>query len=70
MSDENKKVYVFLETYFYTPLSSFMEESLYCIPYQKIKLPDIKNIETKIHLGFVYSDRDEVKNSFTRKDLP
>jgi hypothetical protein len=51
-------------------LSSFMEESLYWMPYQKIKLPKIENIETKIHLGFIYFDRDEVKNSFTRKDLP
>jgi hypothetical protein len=47
-----------------------MEESLYWMPYEKIKLLDIKNIETKIHLGFIYFDRDEVKNSFTRKDLP
>ena len=47
-----------------------MEEPLYGMPNQKIELPNIKNIKTKIHLGFVYFDRDEVKNSFTRKDLP
>jgi hypothetical protein len=40
------------------------------MPYLKIELPNIKNIETKIHLGFIYFDRDEVKNSFTREDLP
>jgi hypothetical protein len=39
------------------------------MPYQKIELPNIENIKTKIHLGFVYFDRVEVKNSFTRKDL-
>jgi hypothetical protein len=38
--------------------------------YQKIELPNIENIETKIHLGFVYFNRDEVKISFTREDLP
>jgi hypothetical protein len=46
-----------------------MKKSLYWMPYQKIKLQNIENIETKIHLGFVYFDRDEVKNSITRKDL-
>jgi hypothetical protein len=39
------------------------------MPYHNIKLPNIENIETKIHLGFVYFDRDEVKNSFTMEDL-
>jgi hypothetical protein len=47
-----------------------MKESLYWMPYQKVELLDIKYIKTKIHLGFIYFDRDEVKNSFTRKDLP
>jgi hypothetical protein len=40
------------------------------MPYQKIELPNIENIETKIHLCFVYFDRDDVKNFFTREDLP
>ena len=31
------------------------------MPYQKIELPNIKNIKTKIQLGFVYFDRDKVK---------
>ena len=31
------------------------------MPYQKIELPEVKNIKTKIHLGFVYFDWDEVK---------
>jgi hypothetical protein len=40
------------------------------MPNQKIELPNIEKIETKIHIGFIYFDRDEVKNSFTREDLP
>jgi len=40
------------------------------MPYQKIELPNIENIKTKIHLGLVYFVRDEVENSFTRKVLP
>jgi hypothetical protein len=31
------------------------------MPYQKVELPDIECIKTKIHLSFVYFDRDEVK---------
>jgi hypothetical protein len=55
--------------YIYTPLSSFMDKSLYWMSNQKVEFPSIENIETNVHLGFVYFDRNEVEDSFTRKDL-
>jgi hypothetical protein len=50
-------------------LPSWRGLSIGC-PIKKIELPDFESIETKIYLGFVSFDRDEVKYSFTRKDLP